>query len=623
MKEKHFYFHSPILFKKKSLHYFQLLFFTFLMFPSILLIKSDRITINFYIPRSNHFSNNFLSPLPQIPLVRNQYYLPIINKDTDESSSKPTPKPTSTPISTIATTPTSTPTIVPTSKHTSVPTSKRTSGPTSTRSPIPTSTRTSGPTSTPTPVPTSTRTSVPTSTRTSGPTSTLTPIPTFTRTYTPTSTRTSAPTSTTSPGKTIYYVSTSGNDSNPGTYEQPWRTISKAARTLKPGDTVYIREGIYSESVHFETSGTSSSPINILAYPDENPVIDGNNTIPGPGSALLWFVGNYIYSAGIEVRNSTYFGILVLGNYDVIDSMYVHHNRENGILIMSGHNSTVENCLVWRNAISNEYANQGYWSGGLTAARSGVSYVTLRHNTVWENWGEGISAFEANQIIIEDNISHDNYSANIYVSDLTNVLIQRNFVYRNPSSYIYGYGDHVGIMLGDENYDPPSANITIINNIAYGNHGNFWWWQGVQGGGMNNVLIANNTFVNGIGDPNSGQGGVTIGSGNHQNVRFENNLVQQDGDLPVIATISQSGITYSHNLWSKTPYSAASGPGDTIGNPLLAHTGDPYTPDWFKLTSISPAIDKGMSLVEVVVDYFGYTRVMPLDMGAIEYIYTP
>ena len=91
--------------------------------------------------------------------------------------------------------------------------------------------------------------------------------------------------------------------------------------------------------------------------------------------------------------------------------------------------------------------------------------------------------------------------------------------------------------MGDEIYNPPSANITVINNISFGNHGNFWWWQGVQGGGMNNVLIANNIFMNGIGDPNRGEGGIIISQGDHQNVRFENNLVQQDGDLPVIATV--------------------------------------------------------------------------------------
>ena len=41
----------------------------------------------------------------------------------------------------------------------------------------------------------------------------------------------------------IYYVTPDGDDANPGTESQPWRTIQKAADTLVAGDTVYIRAG--------------------------------------------------------------------------------------------------------------------------------------------------------------------------------------------------------------------------------------------------------------------------------------------------------------------------------------------------------------------------------------------
>jgi hypothetical protein len=201
------------------------------------------------------------------------------------------------------------------------------------------------------------------------------------------------------------YVSTEGNDNNPGTFSLPWRTINKAAYMVKPGSTVYIRNGVYREAVEFRSSGTSTAPIRILAYPGETAVIDGNNfTIPGVWGVLLKITGDYVEVSGLEVRYSAGMGVSLSGSYDIVDKIYSHHNKENGIIITRGHNSTVENCLVWRNALSNEYGSQGYWSSGLTAARNGVSYVTMRHNTVWENWGEGISAFEANQIIIEDNI---------------------------------------------------------------------------------------------------------------------------------------------------------------------------------------------------------------------------
>ncbi len=418
-----------------------------------------------------------------------------------------------------------------------------------------------------------------------------------------------------------FFVSPNGSDANPGTWEQPWRTIGKAARTAKAGDLVYIRAGTYNESAHFVTSGTAASPIQIMAYPGEQPVMEGKKTSGGEGSALLWIEGDYIDASGIEVRNSPYYGILVLGSYDTVENMYVHHSSSTGILITRGHGSLVQNNRIWWNSAMNQDGRASYYGAGVSAALAGVSYATIRRNTVWENWGEGISTFRADRTVIEENTVHDNFSANIYISDSTNILCQRNLIYMDPASSLYGSGDQVGIMMGDETYNPPSANITIINNVAVGNHDNFMWWQGNKGGGMLNVLIANNTFVNGTGDPTHGEGGVTICKGDHQNVRFENNLVQQDGDLPVIATIQMPGVSYSHNLWSKKPYTAASSPTDVTGDPRLARAGgNAFAAQWYKLSASSPAINRGQALPEVTVDYFGKARDSRPDMGAAEYV---
>jgi hypothetical protein len=420
-----------------------------------------------------------------------------------------------------------------------------------------------------------------------------------------------------------YYVSPNGNDANSGSFSRPWKTLGKAASTVEPGDTVFIRSGIYNEYVSFRTSGTESQPIRIIAYTGENPIIDGLYGDPGAYAGLLVIRGDYIYISGLEVRNSSLMGVYVYGNYNVVDNMYVHHCKENGIIINHGHDSIVQNSRIWRNVLSNEYGNQGFWSTGLSAARNGVQNAIIRKNIVWENWGEGISSFEADHVTIEDNIVHDNYGSNVYISDSTNVTCQQNFVYTDPASYVFPYSDHDGITMGDELYDPPTSNVVIINNISAGNQGNFWWWPGVQGGGMNNVLIANNTFVNGIGNPSNGRGNVIISEGAHQNVRFENNLILQDGVLPVIATVRQPGITYSNNLWSKTPPPAASGPGDIIADPLLAQTGNQFSPEWYKLTGISPAIGGALPVPEVTIDFFGINREAPPDMGANEFFPLP
>jgi len=447
---------------------------------------------------------------------------------------------------------------------------------------------------------------------------TQTPVPEQSSGSQPTPSIIQSPGFTPTPGPTqiagsAYFVSPSGNDNNPGTIEKPWRTIGKAVSRVVAGETVYIRGGVYQESVVITRLGTSEKPIKVLAYPGETPVIDGNNyTLPGSDwGVLLNVAGEYITVSGIEVRYSRGMGVVVTGQHNTIDKVKSHHHQQNGILVTGDYN-VVENSEVWSNCMSNvNGGSRNGWASGLSAARS-PEHVVMRKNVVYGNWGEGLSVYEANEVILEDNIVHDNWSANVYISDATNIVVQRNFVY---ASGVMSGGSQVGIMMGDERYSPASANIKVINNIVYGTNRNFYWWQGTQGGGMNNVLIAHNTFVNSV-----GSAGVIIASGTHQGVEFRNNLVQQDGTLPVIITYKSSGLVFSNNLWSKVPTSAASGSGDVIGDAKLAKAGSPYQSEWYVLTSGSPAIDKAISIAGLLDDYFRNSRGNPPDIGANEYL---
>ncbi|MFZ0535007.1 MAG: right-handed parallel beta-helix repeat-containing protein [Anaerolineales bacterium] len=418
-------------------------------------------------------------------------------------------------------------------------------------------------------------------------------------------------------GGNSYYVSPQGDDSNPGTFSHPWRTIRKAADSVEPGYTVYIHGGIYHEKIAINHSGTQDMPIRFYAVQGENPIIDGENHLPGAGSGLISIFGNWVEITGIEVQNSNYIGIGLYGEHDTVSNAFVHHSQKTGVYI-NGDYGTVQDSRIWRNSIINEYGVSSIWSSGLASSRDSENGITeysiMRRNVVWENWGQGINAYESDHVTIEDNISHDNFVNNIYISNATNILCQRNFVYMAPSSYMYGYGNNIGIMLNDE-IDYPSSNITIINNISFGNNWNFAMFKGTNA--FKNVLVVNNMFINAI-----KSGGVLL-RGPHQNVIFKNNIIQQDGDLPLIILNLNPIVSYSNNLWSKTPPSEASGSGDVIGDPQFAHIGDPFSPEWFRLTSLSPAIDGAVSFPEVSVDYFGNRRLLLPDMGAIEYVLAP
>jgi PKD repeat protein len=419
---------------------------------------------------------------------------------------------------------------------------------------------------------------------------------------------------------TSYYVAPNGNNSNPGTESQPWLTVSFGIGHIHAGDTLYIRGGTYKEQVCETNSGTAGAPITIAAYPGETPVIDGNNwTIPsGDWSVLFEVLGDYVNVTGIEVRYSNWIGFDISGQHCVVSKVYSHHNKEHG-LIMYGDYGIVEDSVFCNNCQSNVNGSRtrGDWAGGLSAIPH-PSYVTLQRNTIYMNWGEGIN-IGGDHITVEDNVVYDNYSGQMYPSNATDILIQRNLIYHSDNSAM-NVGGRAGILIGDEAAAPVSNNITIINNLFYGNYENFHWWFYLTGG-MHDYTIANNTMLNARGLAN-----IYIGSADsdHVGTVFENNIIVQDDLTPLISFYApRGGLTFSRNLWNTPPPSYAVGAGDVVSNPQDAKTGSTLagklSADYFKILSSSPAIDHAAVLTDVTEDFIGTPRGTAPDIGAFEY----
>src|ERR1035438_1599052 len=77
-----------------------------------------------------------------------------------------------------------------------------------------------------------------------------------------------------------YFVSPSGNDTNPGTLRKPFATVQRAQQaTRQKHGEVFLRGGTYylSASLVFtsEDSGTKDAPVVFQNYQDEKPVISG------------------------------------------------------------------------------------------------------------------------------------------------------------------------------------------------------------------------------------------------------------------------------------------------------------------------------------------------------------
>lgn len=125
---------------------------------------------------------------------------------------------------------------------------------------------------------------------------------------------------------TTYYVATTGNDSNPGTFVSPWATWRKAFETAEAGDIVYFRGGVYmataNPNIHYSGivkvdpsnglghNGTSKSPICYFNYPGETPILDGINVYPNTNynTGIELNRVEYIHIRGLTIRNLAQFG---------------------------------------------------------------------------------------------------------------------------------------------------------------------------------------------------------------------------------------------------------------------------------------------------------------------------
>ncbi|PFA47910.1 hypothetical protein CN391_25930 [Bacillus anthracis] len=102
---------------------------------------------------------------------------------------------------------------------------------------------------------------------------------------------------------TDYYVSPAGSDLNPGTLDQPFATIQKAANVAKEGSTIYIRGGIYNQKVRVTHSGVSGAPITFQNYQDEKVILDGSAVKLDDDGLFSIEDKNYIQVNGLEFRN--------------------------------------------------------------------------------------------------------------------------------------------------------------------------------------------------------------------------------------------------------------------------------------------------------------------------------
>ncbi len=425
----------------------------------------------------------------------------------------------------------------------------------------------------------------------------------------------------------------------------PGQSIQQAVTKATNGTVICVRAGVYNEQVKLKGKNAG---VTLMGYPGERPILDGKGQLPilttkNSTPPLLFVDAPNVTVENFEVRNSNMRGVTVSKSNVTVRNLIIHDNKGLGVLVAGTktvfvRNVLVENTVVYNNLLNNMDGSTG--GSALTFLQAEDS--TARGNRVYHNYGEGLVAgrFSRN-IVLEDNTTYDNRGASLYLINTINPIVRRNFVFctNDPISWRGTGGTYrpgPGLQIRDESFKapqpPPSSGQVIVNNIVVGCGSNFGVSSQVAGGGLNDALVANNTFINARSVSGEAANNVELdGRASYRNTRFVNNLIVQTvpGTITRIqvssGTPNMASFTVSNNFYSKTPSNGwwNSEPGRVIGdaqlvNPILPLLSALPTPAGYALQSSSPAVDRGANLSQVTEDFFKTARSGAIDIGADE-----
>ncbi len=276
-----------------------------------------------------------------------------------------------------------------------------------------------------------------------------------------------------------------------------YTTIQGAIDDANPGDTVYVFNGTYLESV------IVNKTISLVGEGRDTTFVD-----PGSGAAGIKLAADWVNVTGFSVRNGSQ-GIVVDYGFDDcrIDTNNVSYNYE-GILILSSKNSIVINNIA--------FSNNG---SGIEVSTS--EHSTVADNTVFSNVARGILVHYSGNSTLTNNTVHSNEYAGIYFAGSYHNELDDNTIYGNGGPGIdldYSVNTTVvdnemlenGIWIRMGSLEYWNTHTIETSNTVNGKPVHYW--KNTVGGtipsGAGQVILANctNVTVDGqiIGSPYSG-----------------------------------------------------------------------------------------------------------------------
>lgn len=420
-----------------------------------------------------------------------------------------------------------------------------------------------------------------------------------------------------------YYVSPSGDNTNPGSQSQPWATIQKAADVMVAGDTAIVASGTYEERVVSKRHGTESGYITFQA--GESVLMRGFQLLHdyyriqgfrisgtpagafqgaiqiGPGASYVELVDNLIFDTTLNI-----YGIQFTKGGNAATDSADHCTLRNNIirninfhcLSLFGLNHLIEgNTFDYPNGYdamrifgSGHVFRRNYFFN--ISEKEGVS----NHVDIFQTFGNNLD--EANNMLFEYNYAKD-CNGQLMMLELNNmdtIGIIRNWTFRNNVFDTVTMHGSVAI-----------PEVKFYNNTFYRctqNTGHVLNYSAIEGRGAgHDGEVFNNVFIECGKNPNAVDQGWFGAMADVTGFRHDYNFVA--GPAPDYPPKQTS--------WVDPRFAFTDEHGVNGGDPKFMAPGD------FHLQAGSPAIDRGTELPGFNTDFDGRLRTLPWDIGAYEF----
>lgn len=414
------------------------------------------------------------------------------------------------------------------------------------------------------------------------------------------------------------FVSTSGSDaSGDGSIARPWATVTKAAAAALPGDTIYLRGGVYTHGPVIYSSGLPGKPITLKPYNGEPVVFDGASRASTRGIQLSGKTTSDWVFEDLLIRNFLYQGFVAWYRNDrlVLRNLRLERNGY-AVTFFSSNGSRMENVHMLESAYSG-------FSCSPHTGDPGCVDLAVRDSSAIRTLGGNSTAYDAFGIEKGDRITFLRCTAAGGPGDgfdikATNAHLDRVIAYNNRNNLKLWNGDSSVTnslfydAFADANVTASStgSTITLENNTIVNVSGAGYQLRVAYGAAAGTRLVARNNIV------------VNLNPAlTSKIVHYDKSIVDfQAANNLYYSPSSTWGVLCGPDSTCYTPAEILAGkwkePGALYGDPAFLDAAARL----FQLKAGSMAIDRGAAAGSTV-DLNGNPRIYgaAIDLGAYEW----